>query len=310
MARKSTQRQLNRFLMNNCKIANELRKYRDLAGCLNQVSLSGERVRRPSDAADYAEYFISGTLSYLDMVVANAAYTLQVSSPQAEFQADAIAQIMAGNLERRIAEKQREELEERLQKLAGVQIYILADHDHQVDQDLYEGRFLPVEWERREGRTRFRFLPGQPMPLYQYAEHHRQMLEVPFRRLRDDQGENQIRHNNNARTLLLRHYLLQELEILRYQKNKVGEQQIRLLKKDREGNELGLLWTLGLSGGPEEQTVKDQNALARNVQKTIQQLMDNWQRSGYLERLRYQMLPAEEGFGVRISMGGQEKKNV
>ena len=167
-----------------------------------------------------------------------------------------------------------------------------------------------MEWERREGRTRFRFLPGQPMPLYQYAEHHRQMLEVPFRRLRDDQGENQIRHNNNARTLLLRHYLLQELEILRYQKNKVGEQQIRLLKKDREGNELGLLWTLGLSGGPEEQTVKDQNALARNVQKTIQQLMDNWQRSGYLERLRYQMLPAEEGFGVRISTGGQEKKNV
>mgnify|MGYP005804210929 FL=1 len=109
MARKSTQRQLNRFLMNNCKIANELRKYRDLAGCLNQVSLSGERVRRPSDAADYAEYFISGTLSYLDMVVANAAYTLQVSSPQTEFQADAIAQIMAGNLERRIAEKQRED---------------------------------------------------------------------------------------------------------------------------------------------------------------------------------------------------------
>ena len=68
--------QIDRFVMNNCKIANELRKYRDLSGCLNQVTLSGTRVRRPSDAADYAEYFISEDLSYMDLVVANAAYTL------------------------------------------------------------------------------------------------------------------------------------------------------------------------------------------------------------------------------------------
>ena len=74
------------------------------------------------------------------MVVANAAYTLMVNNPpQAEFQADAIARVMAGNMERRIDGKRRQELEVHLQKLAGIQLYILADHDHQVEQDLYEG---------------------------------------------------------------------------------------------------------------------------------------------------------------------------
>ena len=294
-------RQISRFVMNNCKIANELRKYRDLAGCLNQVSLSGERVRWPSDAADYAEYFVSRDLTYLDMVVANAAYTLLVSSPPgAVFQADTIARVMAGNMERRIAEKKRRELEACLQKLAGVQMYILADHDHQVEQDLYEGAFLPVEWEERGGRLDFRFLPDRGMPLYQYAEHHRQLIDVPFHRLRDDQGDSQIRHNNHDRMLLLRHYLLQELEILLYQGNKVSEQQIRLLKRDREGNELGLLWVLGITGERAER-VKDLAAVAQKVQRSIRQLLDNWQASGYLGNLRYQMLPAEEGFGVRIA---------
>lgn len=302
MAKKSAQRQIDRFIMNNCKIANELRKYRDLAGCVNQVSVSGKRVRRPSDAEDYAEYFISEDLSYLDMVVANAAYTLLVNSPpQAAFQADAIARIMAGNMERRIDGKRRQELEGHLRKLAGIQIYILADHDHQVEQDLYEGCFLPLEWEERGGRLHFRFLPGQPMPLYQYAEHHRQLIEVPFSRLRDDQGENQIRHNNSDRTLLLRHYLLQELEILLYQNNSVEEQQIRLMKRDQEGNEFGLLWTLGIVGNDGERTVKDLNAVAKNVQRTMQQLLENWQASGYLGPLRYEMVPEGKDFGVRIT---------
>ena len=304
MARRNSRRQADRFFMNNCKIANELRKYRDLAGCLNQVALSGERVRRPSAAADYAEYYISETLSYLDMVTANAAYTLMAGGPpDAPFQADDIARIMAGSMERRITAKKREEIETCLEKLAGTEIYILADHDSQVEQDLYEGTFLPVERTEKEGKALFSFRPGEQMPLYLYAEHHRQLIQVPFCRLRDDGGDRQTRHNNNDRMLLLRHYLLQELEILLYQNNKVEEQQIRLLKKDREGNEMGLLWTLGIIG---EEEAKDVAAVARSVQKSIRQLLDSWQRSGYLGSLQYQMLPDKEGFGVRIASGGRQ----
>ena len=298
MAEKASRRQIDRFIMNNCKIANELRKYRDLAGCINQVSLSGERGRKPSDCADYAEYFISENLTYLDMVTANAAYTLLVNSPaQTTFQADSIGQIMAGNMGWRVPKRMKCDLEARLQKLAGTQIYILADHDHQVEQDLYEGMFLPVAWETVGEKIKFQFLPEKQMPLYQYAEHHRQLIEVPFSRLRDDQGDHQVQHNNTERMLALRHYLLQELEILLYENNKVKDQQIRLLKKDREGNELGLLWLLGIA---EDTSVKDPGAVAKRLQKSIRQLLDNWQKCGYLGSLQYQMLPPGDGFGVRI----------
>lgn len=301
MVRKNSWKQIDGFVINNCKIANELRKYRDLAGCLNQVSLSGERVRRPSDSTDYAEYVISEDLTYLDMVTANAAYTLMVNSPpQAAFQADTIAQIMAGNMSWRIIDKRRRELEARLRKLAETSIYILADHDHQIEQDLYEGVFLPLEWEGADGKLTFRFLADRDMPLYRYAEAHRQLVEVPFHRLRENIEEGEVRHNNNDRMLLLRHYFLQELEILRYQKNKVDELQIRLLKQDREGNEFGLLWILGITGDGEESKVKDLTAVARKVQKSIQQLLDNWQKSGYLETVGYEMLSEKDGFGVRI----------
>lgn len=301
MAKKHGLRPLDRFVMNNCKIANELRKYRDLAGCLNQVSLSGERGRRPSQCADYAEYFISQDLSYLDMVTANAAYTLlRASTPQMVFQADTVAQIMSGRLDWRIAEKRRGELEARLQKLAQTQLYILADHDHQVEQDLYEGQFLPVEWEQVDGKLKFRFLPERPMPLYQYAEHHRQLIEAPLSCLWDDPKNTQVQRSNNDRMLLLRHYLLQELAILRYDKNKVEEQHIRLLKQDREGNELGLLWILGIQGQNEQAQVKDLTALAKKVQRSIQQLLDSWRERGYLDTVDYQMLSPEDGFGVRL----------
>ena len=60
---------MEQFIMNNCKIANELRKYRDLTGCVNRVSLS-------DDPENYADYVITQELSYLDMVTANAVYSL------------------------------------------------------------------------------------------------------------------------------------------------------------------------------------------------------------------------------------------
>lgn len=300
MAEKNSRRQIDRFFMNNCKIANELRKYRDLAECLNQVSLSGERVRIPSDSADYAEYFISENLTYLDMVTANAVYTLMVTRPnQTAFQADLIGQIMAGNLGWRVPPRMRQDLEARLQKLAKTQIYILADHDHQVEQTLYEGAFLPVRWEPSGDALQFQFLSERRMPLYEYAEHHRQLIEVPLDRLRDN--PNSPQHNNTDRMLALRHYLLQEVEILLYEHNRVNALQIRLLKEDAEGNEWGLLWVLGITGTSETQTVKDPSAVAKRVQKSMAALLEGWQQSGYLGSLQYQMLSAQDGFGVRMA---------
>ena len=137
------------------------------------------------------------------------------------------------------------------------------------------------------------------MPLYEYAEHHRQLIEVPLDRLRDN--PNSPQHNNTDRMLALRHYLLQEVEILLYEHNRVNALQIRLLKEDAEGNEWGLLWVLGITGTSETQTVKDPSAVAKRVQKSMAALLEGWQQSGYLGSLQYQMLSAQDGFGVRMA---------
>ena len=297
MAENAIKRPTDRFVMNNCKIANELRKYRDLAGCVNQVSLSGTRVRRPSDAADYAEYWISEDLSYMDMVVANAAYTLMSCGSGQTFQAETIARLISGSPGLRIGEKRRADLEARLTKLAGVRIQILADHDHQVERDLYEGVFLPISWSAGHERLKFRFLSGEPMPLYQYAADHRQLLQVPLSSLREDAEDGKNRRNNTDRALLLRHYLLQELEVLKYPDNKVTEQRVRLLKRDPEGHEMGLLWILGLIPDSKEES-KAPLTMAQTVQRALARMLDDWQKSGLLQPVKYQMLPAEEGFGV------------
>lgn len=297
MAEKTVWRQMDHFVMNNCKIANELRKYRDLSGCVNQVSLSGTKVRRPDDAADYAEYFISEDLSCMDMVVANAAYTLMSSGSGQAFQAETIARLISGSPGLRIGEKRRTDLESRLTKLAGVQIHILADHDHQVERDLYEGTFLPISWSVNHGKLKFQFLPGETMPLYQYAADHRQLIQIPLSSLRDDPDDGGDRRNNTDRALLLRHYLLQELEVLKYPDNKVTEQRLRLLKRDQEGHEMGLLWILDIIPDAEDES-KDPLPVAQKVQRTIAQMLDGWQKGGLLQSVEYQMLTAEEGFGV------------
>lgn len=280
---------MEQFIMNNCKIANELRKYRDLTGCVNRVSLS-------DDPENYADYVITQELSYLDMVTANAVYSLWRSGEgENGFRAETIGQIMAGDMDRRLRPEKQDEVEARLQRLAKTELYILADHDQQAKQEAYEGPFLPITWESGKSRLRFHFRDEGQMPLYQYAEDRGQLIRLSVSLLRDDEKQGQTKLNNNDRTLLLRHYLLQELEIVRYPANRVDRRELRLLKRDEAGNEYGLLWTLGLTA--EE---KNQTAEVKRAQQTMEQLMDNWRKSGYVTEEEYQPLPPEKGYGLLL----------
>lgn len=288
---------MEQFIMNNCKIANELRKYRDLTGCVNRAGLS-------DDPENYVEYVITREMSYMDMVTANAVYSLWRSGEGDNgFRAETIGQIMAGDMARRLRPEKQDEIEERLQKLAGTELYILADHDQQAMQEVYEGAFLPLTWETGRSRLRFRFKDGGQMPLYQYAEERNQLIRIPVSLLRDDEALGQTRLNNNDRTLLLRHYLLQELEIVRYPGNRIDEREVRLLKRDETGCEYGLLWVLGLV--PEG---KNPVAEVKRIQQTVEQLLDNWRKSGYVTENQYQVLPEEKGYGVQLLNGDKTEK--
>ena len=118
---------MEQFIMNNCKIANELRKYRDLTGCVNRAGLS-------DDPENYVEYVITRELSYMDMVTANAVYSLWRSGEGDNgFRAETIGQIMAGDMARRLRPEKQDEIEERLQKLAGTELYIIPGKDRTGD---------------------------------------------------------------------------------------------------------------------------------------------------------------------------------
>lgn len=118
---------MEQFIMNNCKIANELRKYRDLTGCVNRAGLS-------DDPENYVEYVITRELSYMDMVTANAVYSLWRSGEGDNgFRAETIGQIMAGDMDRRLRPEKQDEIEERLQKLAGTELYIIPGKDRTGD---------------------------------------------------------------------------------------------------------------------------------------------------------------------------------
>ena len=186
-------------------------------------------------------------------------------------------------------------MEAGLQRRAKTELYILADHDQQAKQEAYEGPFLPIIWESGKSRLRFHFRDEGQMPLYQYAEDRGQLIRLAIGLLRDDEKQGQTKLNNNDRTLLLRHYLLQELEIVRYPGNRVDRRELRLLKRDETGSEYGLLWILGLAA--EE---KNQTAEAKRAQQTMEQLMDNWRKSGYVTENEYQTLPPEKGYGLLL----------
>lgn len=304
------------FHFNNCKIANELRKYRDLTGCVNRVAVSPVRNSwRLSDAkgwarTDWVDYVITEALTFADMMAANAVYTFMTACPsKAGFKAGDIAQIMAGDPQWRSTPAFRTALEERLCRLAKTELYILADHDRQGQvRDLYEGSFLPIACERKGDGLSFRFLPGRKMPLYEYAGDKNQILSVPAELLKRSADKHGARRNNNEQDLALRHYLLQELSILTYgeikgetkSRSKVGT--IQLLRTDKEGREFGLLWRLGLLD--EGQDADAAARKARRVHMQLLALLDGWSREDWLKQRRrqvtYQELTAEEGYGVRL----------
>lgn len=202
---------MEQFIMNNCKIANELRKYRDMTGCVNRAGLS-------DDPENYVECVITRELSYMDMVTANAVYSLWRSGEGDNgFRAETIGQIMAGDMDRRLRPEKQDEIEERLQRLAGTELYILADHDQQAMQEVYEGAFLPLVWET--------------------------------------------------------------------------------------GCEYGLLWVLGLMAEG-----KNPAAEAKRIQQTLEQLLGNWRKSGYVTENQYQFLPEEKGYGVLLLSGDKTEK--
>ena len=279
------------FVMNNCKIANELRKYRDLTGHVNRVFLSSPGARG-ENRGRYADYVLGGQVSFFDTVLLNAACTLLYAGGRTSFRTETVAQVMAGDPSRRLSKEKRAQLSDDLERLSHIRLAILGEPCG-AGRDCYEGTLLPLE---REGEL-FRLREGETAPLYQYALDRSQLITVPAALLRDDPKKGQTVHSNHDLTLMLRHFLLQELEILFHAGNRVAARNIRVVRKDGDHKESGLLWCLTGDEG-DDTGGKALSPKGQKLLRTLCSLLDNWKAVGYLNA--YSLLA--DGTGVRVAL--------
>lgn len=158
--------------VNRTKIAGELRKGAHMEGDGLSVG-SG----KPAPTVSYR--VTGGTLTYFDMMVADAVYTLMKNrAPTSTFRpkiyAKTVMGLLSGNDELTLRPDKLEKVEQSIRKMMGMRIYIDRRksaycgfaYDDQKKKTEMEGPFLPLI-EKERG---FEYKKGAIPPLYEYAE--------------------------------------------------------------------------------------------------------------------------------------------
>lgn len=255
--------------LNNTKIANSIRRYRDLPGYRLTVTVS----RRNSREIIRSQFVITNDLLPWDLAVADAIYSLHADGCR-KITPRSVLVVLSGDDRISVPAQRRLQLEQCIDRLIATQIHIDCAAECALSPSLlprYGGGFLCAE--KIPGGYR---LPDEaPMPLYAYAEAKRQIITVPTALLACISSESQ--HMVNSReNLLLRHHLIHELELIRNPNNSVSEKTFFFRGKQSEP-----LWEmLELDAGampPEFRAAK-----ARELYRKTRLLMESWQTLGYL----------------------------
>lgn len=102
--------------------------------------------------------------------------------------------------------------------LTKIDIFCPQEANDKIN-DRYDGAFLSVVKEKNG----FRFSKKRPLPLYAYGEDKKQMITIPRFLL------NVPALSNTNENILLKQYLIHELELVRNKRNNVSEKTFRIL---------------------------------------------------------------------------------
>lgn len=165
------------------------------------------------DPAPTVTYRVTGgTLSYFDLMVADAVYTL-MQHRVPTVRAKAVMELLSGNDGLLLRPERRKRVEESIKKMMGVEILIDRSrsagygfsYDDPRDKRILGGAFLPL-WEKGGG---FGYDPGVMPPLYEYAEIlNGQFYSFPTEDLRTDALP------ATDRNLAMTHYLLCRIHMM------------------------------------------------------------------------------------------------
>ena len=268
--------QIKAIHINNTKIANEIRKIKNLAGIYRQVNVGLEKKKI------ITSYGMSENLSYFDMVVADAAHTLQVNGFE-NISAGQVMRVMSGNMNQSLSATKKKRIEESMHRMMETMILIDCQQevlarghiDNALDTKIYR-RFLPCE---KISENKYRFT-GK-LPLYEYAEVSGQMIIAPIERLQNPATEGMM--SDTWETVLIKRYLLQWLEIMKHG-NSYDGRKIIYFRRAHGGDEMyaGMLPQIDINRG-DYASISSWNRKIGKVHEVVTKILDGYKKLGYIE---------------------------
>lgn len=261
---------LNNISMNNTKLANIIKKYDDLIGWRNIITTSARGAKIKKEI----QFVINRNLSQFDMAVADAVYSLEMQGIH-RITARKILVAMSGDEFISVPKERKLQIEETVDGLIATEIHISCKEE-KSDTILprYGGRFIDAV---KEGNGYL--LQGEtPMPLYAYGEAKRQMITVPWELLnyRSVEGkEKSDRIINSNENILLKFYLIQQLEIIKNKRNTEKDKTFRF--KNRK--EIFKILEIDDESFTEESLMNK----IRDIYRRAELLFDYWKRIGYIK---------------------------
>ncbi|MCM1497521.1 MAG: hypothetical protein NC124_03550 [Clostridium sp.] len=302
------QRKIKNILINNTLIANQLRQGKDIAGYKKTVNVG----RKGSQVM--VSYGISKNLSYFDMTVADAVYTLHMNKFET-ISAGQVMRVLSGNPQQSLSRSKKREIEESIEKLRETMLWIDCEKEMLargtdrsfIDSELYR-RFLPCE-KTPAGKYRF---TGK-MPLYEYMDGvNRQMIAAPVEWLRfpnrgkDGDGIK----SDTTENVLIKWYLIQWLSVMKnpnnqYTGNKIDYWNISYAAPDMY---TGMLPQLGEDR--EACSTSAWNRKVERIHKKVVTILECYKEMGYIEGYEpiYGIAKSNHISGVRIQIEGRKEQ--
>lgn len=289
---------INAVYMNNTKIANELRKYHNQPGMEYRINV-GKR-ERPIQV----RYRIDTDLTPFDCMTADAVYTL-LRNEYTSFSLGHVLRVMSGDERQTLTKEKKQVLEKSIQRLSETYLEIDCRKELKIrggerdDNGRIHGTFLPV---CRKGKCSYE-ITGR-MPLYEYAEMNRQIIAFLPEILQISTGDSGKRISNTEEVMLMKHYLIRRLELMRNPQNSMNERRIIYIHKSHSafGGDAGMFPEIGLVplDYSSEASWKNKRQKAHG---NVCRILDYYQKIGYIEG--YRVEKGERGFVKGIEIQGE-----
>ncbi|MGN0586306.1 MAG: hypothetical protein ACI4JF_03395 [Oscillospiraceae bacterium] len=270
--------------INITKLASDIRRNRFTVGKRRSIGVGNNGLK-----ISYAINMGTGKaveFSYFDFVVCDALYSLYcgrtkgIADVQVTVSLGDILHTMSGSSSQTITSAKKAKLRESIEKLADTEIVIELEDEAAARQltncsGWITGRIAPLA-QTAESSDKYTFC--EKMPLYEYAEAIHQMINYPTAML-------ETGGTNTNEVIMIKHYLIKRLEMLRNGKNRFDSNVISYSyrKRDASGEMAGVMSELGIiRTGSSFAAAGAWNKKVKSVHNTVIGILDSYTKAGYI----------------------------